>query len=125
MQFTQPVFFLFILFFFFGWRLLNGQSALRLFYLVVASLVFYSFADWHPMLVLFAVGLASYLGSIGLEKQPRLRIPILFTSLTVCLGLLFISKYSGFALTNVANGLALFGLKVVPDPALIAIRNEN
>jgi alginate O-acetyltransferase complex protein AlgI len=124
MQFTQPVFFLFFLCFFLGWRFLSMRSTLRLVYLVLASLLFYSFADWRQVLILLAVGFSSYFGGIALERQSRFRVLTLITALTACLGLLLITKYSVFVLTNISDGLALLSVKASFNPLSLAIKTN-
>jgi len=45
MQFNQPVFFLFVVCFFIGWRWFRPNDRERLVYLVLASFLFYSWAE--------------------------------------------------------------------------------
>lgn len=113
MQFTQPVFFLFIIVFFLVWRLFSAQSEYRLIFLVIASFVFYSFGDWRPALVLAGVGLASFLGGLGLESHRPQRRLVLAAALVVSLAPLAVLKYRGFISTNLNDLLGLVGIKTI------------
>jgi alginate O-acetyltransferase complex protein AlgI len=118
MQFTQPVFFLFIVVFFLGWRLFSARSDFRLLYLVIASFAFYSFGDARPLLVLIAAGLISFAGGIGIESLPRHKRLILAASMIASLGLLLVFKYSDFLATNLNSLFALAGLKLIHLPLI-------
>lgn len=121
MQFTQPVFFLFVLLFFLGWRFFGVRSSLRLTYLVAASLVFYSYADWRQILLLLAVGFISFGGGISVSSQPRFRLPVVIIAICACLGLLFYFRYSDFFSTTLASLLALVDIELSVKPLISGI----
>jgi alginate O-acetyltransferase complex protein AlgI len=116
MQFTQPVFLLFIFLFFIGWRFINEYPTLRLVYLVMASAVFYGSGNWHNLWVLLAIILITYLCGLGMTAQPRFKRLILLVSLVTCFGLLFFYRYSAFIMQNLAGLAVLVGFQLTIKP---------
>jgi len=110
MQFTQPVFFLFLIGFFIGWQLFKTQPTYRLVYLVAASFAFYSFANIYHSLVLLLVCLIGYLGGIAMLHWAHNKRYLWLVSVTACLSLLIVFKYSEFLITNLVSLMAFLGI---------------
>jgi D-alanyl-lipoteichoic acid acyltransferase DltB (MBOAT superfamily) len=121
MQFTQPIFFIFVVCFFVGWRWIDPRSNFRLTYLVIASFIFYSWADWRHLLVLIAVGLISFWGAIGMENRPRAKLPLLVGAVAASLGILLAFKYAVFLAANLESLLALFGWKLAHKTITVGV----
>jgi alginate O-acetyltransferase complex protein AlgI len=100
MQFNQPVFFLFAVCFFIGWRWFRPNDRERLVYLVLASFLFYSWADIRQCLVLLVVGVVSFIGGLGIQTRPGYKRFFMSGSIGMVAGILFLYRYSGFAASN-------------------------
>jgi len=92
------------------WSLPRKVSAQNLL-LLVASYVFYAWWDYRFLSLLFISSVITYLLGRGLEKeeQPARRRMILWASLLVNLGTLFLFKYLGFFVDSFVAFLNLFG----------------
>jgi alginate O-acetyltransferase complex protein AlgI len=116
MQFNQPIFFLFVICFYIGWRWLGIRSSYRLGYLVIASFIFYSWADWRQLLVLVAVGVVSFLGGIGIGTHPFHKRFIAIGSIALTTGILFLFRYSHFVAANLEALFAIFKIHLALKP---------
>ncbi len=116
MQFNQPVFFLFAVCFFIGWWAFRRRGRERLVYLVLASLIFYSWADIRQCLVLIAVGMIGFYGGLGIETRPNYKRLFGFGSITCITGILFVFRYSGFTSSNLEALFAHFKIHLALIP---------
>jgi alginate O-acetyltransferase complex protein AlgI len=124
MQFTQPIFFLFVFCFFLGWRWFS-RSNNRQVYLVIASLVLYSWANWRQILVLTVVGMVGYLGGMGIRDHLRYKRIILYGSIAICTGTLFLFRYSEFAATNLEAVFAIFKVHLELSPVFSGVNRTR
>ena len=121
MQFNQPIFFLFVICFFIGWRWLGTRSSYRLAYLVIASFIFYSWADWRQLLVLVVVGVVSFFGGIGIGSHPYHKRFIAIGTIATTTGILFLFRYSDFVAANLETLFAIFKIHLVLRPVFYSI----
>ncbi len=120
MQFTSPVFFIFIFAFFILWKFFRQNVKLRLIFLVAASFVFYGWTDWRYLLVAVAIGAIGFWGGILINKnEPRKRTILIF-SIIGCLVFLFLFRYSHYFLGVLLKILTLFD----PDIFLIQVLKD-
>lgn len=84
--------------------------------LLIFSLIFYAWGGPSLVLLLMGMTLICYLGALLIEKHAKQRKIWIVATLTVCLGLLGVFKYTGFFLSNIQ---ALFGFPTeIPNIAL-------
>lgn len=94
MQFTTPAFFAFLLFFFVFWKFVSKRVQLRLVFLVIASLVFYSWADWRYIFLIAVIGAIGFCGGEIVAKDGAGRKKALIVSIIACLFFLLFFRYS-------------------------------
>lgn len=93
----------------------------RMFWLLLASFVFYmSWNPWLILLILFSAGV-DYLVALHLEREPRaaVRRLLLILSIGVNLSLLIFFKYTNFLLGSAHSAATWFGLRL--DPVFLDI----
>jgi len=97
----------FVLYWFFTNRNLKLQNIL----IVLSSYVFYGWWDWRFLSLIFFSTLVDYLVGVGLSKEnnKNKRKILLWTSITVNLGLLGFFKYYNFFLDNFVAAFSFFG----------------
>ncbi len=111
MLFNTPIFFIFLIVFllFYGFVFLRRRP--RVYFILVASLVFYGAWNYKfiPLLVGSAIG--DYFLALAIAAAPTVARKKLFLTLSIVmnLGILGLFKYADFVLQSVADLLALFG----------------
>jgi len=100
----------FLLYWFVAHRSLKWQNIL----IIAASYLFYGWWDWRFLSLILLSTLTDYLVGIGLSKTERVRNRkiLLWTSITVNLGLLGFFKYYNFFLENFISAFTLFGTEI-------------
>lgn len=94
MQFTSPAFFAFLILFFVFWKFIYKKVQLRLVFLVIASLVFYGWADWRYIFLIIAIGAVGFWGGIVVAGNSSRKKTVLVLSIIACLLFLFFFRYS-------------------------------
>ena len=115
MQFTTPAFFAFLLLFFVFWRFLYKRVQLRLVFLVIASLVFYSWADWRYIFLIAIIGAIGFWGGEAAAKDDTGRKKTLILSIAACLFFLLFFRYSLYFLGILLKILVRIGQDKFPD----------
>lgn len=101
MNFTSPVFFLFLPVVVLLYRIIAQRY--RYLLLLGASYLFYAFYDVRLLLLILITTLVSYLCALAMEQttvQKKKRL-FMFLTLAVCLGILFLFKYLNFTLHSI------------------------
>jgi alginate O-acetyltransferase complex protein AlgI len=107
--FTSFAFAAFLLAFWPGFRLLRGKAQ-RL-WLLIGSLSFYGWFDWRFLgLLLLSAGVDFVAGQLVEDPARRGRRLILVGSLVANLGVLFLFKYAGWAVTQINALLPMLGV---------------
>ena len=112
MIFNTPLFFLFFLLFLLGFGLVLRRHKPKVFFIVVASLVFYGAWNYRfiPLLLFSAVADYFIARAIHASDTKRTRKRWVSLSVAINLGLLGLFKYADFVLVSVADFLSLFGV---------------
>jgi alginate O-acetyltransferase complex protein AlgI len=94
-------------------RYLKAQNLL----LLVASYFFYGWWDWRFLSLIFFSSIVDYCIGLGLQTQSdqQKRKLLLFTSVTVNIGLLGFFKYYNFFIDSFAASFSFFGNSINPD----------
>jgi len=100
----------FLLYWFVAHRSLKWQNIL----IIAASYLFYGWWDWRFLSLILFSTLTDYLVGIGLSKTERVRNRkvLLWTSITINLGLLGFFKYYNFFLENFISAFTMFGTEI-------------
>ncbi len=111
MIFNTPIFFAFFLVFFFFYGFVFLKHKPRIYFLLIASLVFYGAWNYHfiPLLVGSAVAdyfIAQAIFAAGNVRHKKMLVTL---SLAINLGILGLFKYADFVLESVADFMLLFG----------------
>ncbi|NNL94658.1 MAG: MBOAT family protein, partial [Xanthomonadales bacterium] len=111
MLFNTPIFFFFFVIFLFFYGFIFLRQTPRVYFILVASLVFYGAWNYKfiPLLVGSAVGdyfFAQAIASAGNISRKKLWLT---ASVVMNLGILAIFKYADFAIQSVADFMTLFG----------------
>ena len=113
MLFNTPIFFVFFVVFLAIYGLILVQKRPRLYFILVASLVFYG--AWNYRFIPLLVGssiidyyLALAIAAAGTQVRKKL---LLTASVAMNLGILGLFKYADFALTSVSDFLLVFGVE--------------
>ena len=98
MLFNSLSFFIFFALFFVGYWALQKQLKIQNLLLLIASYVFYAWADWRFLPYLVGVSLLNYLLGIGIEKteNPKLKRLYVWIGLIQGIGALAFFKYYNF-----------------------------
>ena len=72
--------------------------------LLIASIIFYAWAEPRYLAIMLAVIIINYLGAMSIEKYQKFKKPILILTIISNLGFLFYFKYFNFLIDNI-NGL--------------------
>jgi alginate O-acetyltransferase complex protein AlgI len=112
MQFNSLAFLLFVGLLFLGWPLVKRQAHLRWGYLVVASYVFYGWADWRALAVLAVVSAATFGAALSIAASSRRRRPILLATVAAIVGMLALLRYHTFAAENISALLPSLSARV-------------
>ncbi len=96
------------------WFVVNKNLRLQNLVVVAASYIFYGWWDWKFLSLIIFSTIVDYFVGIGLGKNelPRRRKLLLWTSITVNLGLLGVFKYYNFFLENFVSAFSFFGASV-------------
>ena len=113
MLFNTPIFFVFFVVFLLIYGLILTEKRPRVYFILVASLVFYG--AWNYTFIPLLVGssvidyyLALAIGAAATQQRKKLLVT---ASVIVNLGILALFKYADFALASVADFLTLFGVE--------------
>lgn len=111
MLFNTPIFFFFFIIFLFFYGFVFLRHRPRIYFILVASLVFYGAWNYKfiPLLVGSAVGDYFFALAIANATTVTRRKLWLSVSISMNLGILALFKYADFALSSVADFLQLFG----------------
>ncbi len=111
MIFNTPIFYFFFLIFFFFYGFVFLRRRPKVYFIVVASLVFYGAWNYKfiPLLVGSAVADYFIAQAIGAARSQRSKKRWLTLSVAINLGILGLFKYADFVLASVADFLRLFG----------------
>ncbi|MEM7705903.1 MAG: MBOAT family O-acyltransferase [Pseudomonadota bacterium] len=113
MLFNTPIFFVFFVVFLLIYGLLLVQKRPRLYFILVASFVFYG--AWNYKFIPLLVGssiIDYYLAlAIAAASDQRRKKLLVTASVVVNLGILGLFKYADFALESVADFLLVFGME--------------
>ncbi|MDX1460224.1 MAG: MBOAT family O-acyltransferase [Xanthomonadales bacterium] len=117
MLFNTPIFFFFFVIFLFFYGFVFLRQTPRVYFILVASLVFYGAWNYKfiPLLVGSAVGDYFFAQLIAAADTQRRKKLWLAASVTMNLGILAIFKYADFAIQSVAEFLRLFGYEAQPE----------
>ncbi len=101
--------------------LLSFSTKLQNVWLLIVSLVFYAWGEPSYIVILLVSIITNYLLGLGIgffqEKNQKVTKIILFITIALNLGILFVFKYLGFFVDTV-NGIARKELLPIPDIAL-------
>ena len=94
------------------WFLTNKKLKFQNILLLTASYIFYGWWDWRFLSLIFFSTCVDYLigKAIALSQKKQRQKILLFTSLTINLGLLFVFKYYNFFISNFVGAFSFFGL---------------
>jgi len=113
MLFNTPIFFVFFVVFLLIYGLILVQKRPRLYFILVASLVFYGAWNYRFIPLLVGSSIIDYYLALAIAAAAtRSRKKLLLTaSVVMNLGILGLFKYADFALTSVADFLQVFGVE--------------
>lgn len=96
------------------WFVTNKNLKLQNFLIVVSSYFFYGWWDWRFLSLIFFSTILDFLVGVGLSKQedPVKRKALLWTSITVNLGLLGFFKYFNFFIDSFVTAFSFFGTEI-------------
>jgi D-alanyl-lipoteichoic acid acyltransferase DltB (MBOAT superfamily) len=100
MNFTSPIFIVFIVLFFSFWPFFSRKNSHRWFFLTLASFVFYGWWDWRFLFLITASGLLDFFCGLLIEKFPSQKKKFLILSVAGNMGSLSVFKYSLFFAKN-------------------------
>lgn len=103
MVFTSVVFLFYFLPIALLYHILPKNIKLRNFYLLVLSLLFYTYGEGKNIVLMLSAILISHLGAVGVYKYQKQKNKILFVSVFLMLAQLFVFKYLGFCTSILAN----------------------
>ncbi|MEM6639710.1 MAG: hypothetical protein AAF610_07395 [Pseudomonadota bacterium] len=112
MLFNTPIFFVFFVVFLLIYGLILTQKRPRLYFILVASLVFYGAWNYRFIPLLVGSSIIDYFLAQAIAnatEQSRKKL-LLTASVVVNLGILALFKYADFALESVASLLAVVGV---------------
>ncbi len=120
---SLPFFVFFSVFFLLYWFVFNKQLKLQNLLILVASYIFYCFADWRFLALLIGVSLLNYYLGIFIEKteSPKHRRWLLYIGLIQGAGGLILFKYFGFFVASISLALTKLGFNTNLDTLTIII----
>ena len=113
MLFNTPIFFVFFVVFVLIYGLILAQKRPRLYFILVASLVFYGAWNYRFIPLLVGSSIIDYflaLAIAGATTQQRKKL-FVTASIVMNLGILGLFKYADFVLLSVADFLQVFGME--------------
>jgi len=113
MLFNTPIFFVFFIVFLLFYGLIFVQKRPRLYFILVASLVFYGAWNYRFIPLLVGSSVIDYYLALAISTAATLQRKKLFLTLSVVmnLGILGLFKYADFALSSVSDFLQVFGVQ--------------
>ena len=111
MRFNSIVFIEFLCIFFFGSSLIARKRPVALWYLVIASWIFYGYAAWWFVPVLVGTATVDWALARAMERVPERKKALLVISCVSNIGVLFGFKYLGF-FAQTMDGIFGLGLSV-------------
>ncbi len=113
MVFNTPIFFVFFVVFLLIYGLLLVQKRPRLYFILVASLVFYGAWNYRFIPLLVGSSVIDYYLALAIAGAATVQRKKIYLALSVAmnLGVLGLFKYADFALESAASFLALFGIE--------------
>ncbi len=113
MLFNTPIFFVFFVFFLAIYGLLLTRSKPRVYFILVASLVFYGAWNYKFIPLLVGSSIIDYYLAIAIGNATSQQRKKLFVTLSIAmnLGILALFKYADFALLSVQDFLRVFGVE--------------
>jgi alginate O-acetyltransferase complex protein AlgI len=113
MVFNTPIFFVFFVVFLLFYGLIFVQKTPRLYFILVASLVFYGAWNYRFIPLLVGSSVIDYYLALAIAGAATVQRKKLFLTLSVVmnLGILGLFKYADFALASVADLLQVFGVE--------------
>ena len=133
MLFNSLTFMVFLLLFLFLWDRVKNYTRLRLWTILIASVIFYGWWDWRFLFLIFFTGSVDFFlalmmdrcGRITNEKYRSAVKKLLLSCSLICgIGVLSIFKYSAFFAEQISSVLSLGGItldlkKHIPEFCLI------
>jgi D-alanyl-lipoteichoic acid acyltransferase DltB (MBOAT superfamily) len=113
MLFNTPIFFVFFVVFLLIYGLILVQKRPKLYFILVASLVFYGAWNYRFIPLLVGSSIVDYYLALAIASAATLQRKKLFliASVVMNLGILGLFKYADFALVSVADFLSVFGVE--------------
>jgi len=113
MVFNTPIFFVFFVVFLLIYGLILVQNRPRLYFILVASLVFYGAWNYRFIPLLVGSSVIDYYLALAIAGAATAQRKKLYLALSVAmnLGILGVFKYADFALESTASFLTLFGIE--------------
>ncbi len=113
MVFNTPIFFVFFVVFLLIYGLLLVQKRPRLYFILVASLVFYGAWNYRFIPLLVASSIIDYYLALAIANAGTQQRKKLFVTLSIAmnLGILGLFKYADFVLVSVQEFVAIFGVE--------------
>lgn len=113
MVFNTPIFFVFFILFLLFYGLILVQKRPRLYFILVASLVFYGAWNYRFIPLLVGSSIIDYYLALAIAGAATTQRKKLFLTLSIVmnLGILGLFKYADFALASAADFLQLFGVE--------------
>ncbi|TQV82919.1 MBOAT family O-acyltransferase [Aliikangiella coralliicola] len=110
MIFNTPIFFAFFIIFLFFYGFVFLRQTPKVYFTLVASLVFYGAWNYNFIPLLVGSAIADYFiaQAIGASSDKRARKGLVTLSIAINLGILGLFKYADFVLVSVADFLTLF-----------------
>ena len=123
MLFTSGTYYVFLIAVFFVYWAIAWRIRLRFTLLLVASCFFYALVGGRALLLLIAISAIDFTTTQWMDRSSKRasRRRLLFLSLIVDIGALFVFKYAGFFIESTSGALSLVGLTVsAPHLNLVA-----
>jgi D-alanyl-lipoteichoic acid acyltransferase DltB (MBOAT superfamily) len=113
MVFNTPIFFVFFVIFLLIYGLILVQKRPRLYFILVASLVFYGAWNYRFIPLLVGSSIIDYYLALAIASAATAQRKKLFVTLSIAmnLGILGLFKYADFVLSSVADFMLLFGVQ--------------
>ena len=113
MLFNTPIFFVFFVVFLLIYGLILTQKRPKLYFILVASLVFYGAWNYRFIPLLVGSSIIDYYLALAIGAAPTLKRKklLLAASVAMNLGILGLFKYADFVLVSVSDFLQVFGVE--------------
>jgi len=96
------------------WTFLNKNINIQNSFVLISSFIFYGWWDWRFLCLITLSIISDYFLALVIDKQSikKRKKRLLFISVFLNIGLLFIFKYFNFFLENIDDFLEIFGVKM-------------